>query len=265
MRSEEAKAFLPHSSFLSPLVSSFAKGFFWITSLLGIVAVTFLYVFYSRPNAVSLFDLATIILIFACIGTLHTYVIWRSATPGNLNFRSKLLYIIILPVTSIVTLPFFPLFFIERMILVAFIANCSYLLPFTVFHAWANYFNMQLQQIGIWQARDVRLSKENGRVFLNSTRVYFRYTDRRDNTLFTVPVVASSSTALGVLFLQTLTKQNEQLATVKLEDVHSFGWVFYTTGFKGLQRRYLNARISLADNKIDEDAVINIHQLEKAN
>ena len=179
-----------------------------------------------------------------------------------------MLYIVILPITSVIIIPFFSFTSLENVLLVTFAANCAYLLPFAILNTWINYFLLKQKQIKVWQLENPSVQKEAAGALSNSLRIKFKFTYYQRRKEIIGRAVTSPHTKLGKLFIQIVNKHIEKASQSNkpvMDNNNSFGWLFYVKSFYGLHRRYLDPDVSIVDNNISTTAIIFVKQVKKQN
>lgn len=182
------------------------------------------------------------------------------------GFSGGLLYSIFLTLVIYVLLFALYLLIDRALLLTALGSACAFLLPFIVSQAWESYDTVTENPYSLWYPTGP--VDETDVVFLNGLPIKVKLAQSPyDQTEQTYASSAPLDMKLGDFFNHFILQKNKgKRPVIELtnESKTTSGWEFYTEAYGGLQKRPLNPRETILDNKLEKGAVIIARRGHKA-
>ncbi len=157
-------------------------------------------------------------------------------------------------------------FFLEKdSLMMAFSSSAAFLLPFVFKLCWLFFTHIPGKEFSIWIPQEKISYKTT--VSLDSLLVRIKLTQHVSNVdekIYTVFI--PYYVKLGDFFNHFLITHNANVAS-SIEHIDTSGnkyaWEFFKTGFYGLQLKRLDPALTMAENKINKDALLYLKRLKQ--
>lgn len=138
--------------------------------------------------------------------------------------------------------------------------SCLFLLPYTIYQTWLYYKNILGVNIRkVWYLPALSSQVPTATVFLNSIRIKIKIAPTQGAAERIYETTVPGRLSLGNMFshfVYDVEKNAGESFELKDEENHMYGWQFMTTSFFGINRRAVDAELSLNENKIKSNTVI---------